>query len=59
MIDDIKGYFIGSLLFLFGCLAFVADAIIAKNKIYFTGSVLFTIGTLFYLLDSIRLLQLE
>jgi hypothetical protein len=53
---DLHGYFVGSLLFLFGCFAFVADSILAKNKVYFVGSLLFTIGTLFYLLDSIRLM---
>lgn len=57
--EDVKGYLVGSVLFLLGCIAFVADAIIAKNRVYFVGSVLFTIGTLFYLADSIRLLQLE
>lgn len=54
--DNVYGYFVGSLLFLFGCFAFVIDSIIAKNKIYFMGSLLFTIGTLFYLLDSIKLI---
>lgn len=49
----LHGYLVGSILFLFGCFAFLLDAINAKNKIYFVGSFLFTVGTIFYILDAL------
>jgi hypothetical protein len=51
----IHGYLVGSVIFLFGCFAFLFDAITAKNKPYIIGTLLFTIGSLIYILDALLL----
>lgn len=52
---EVHGYLIGSVIFLFGCFAFLFDAVNAKNKPYIIGTLLFTIGSFIYILDALKI----